>query len=157
MTSNPLAVEVLKEMTNKNFVDLLIFQRACPESIEWCREHGGTPEELFYACEHGEWLGWFIGNNLELLGYSYKEWASGLANAIEETLTPMDVSKKELVKLLREYADGKISYGACQAMAYSYGLTERLNFPRGHSYEPSIDSLRRDFPIFEKEVENEIH
>lgn len=131
----------LKQLTNKQFVDLLRAQNACINAIAWCEEHGGTPEELWNDCQHGEWLGWFIRKNLISLGYTEQEWATALSLAVVDTNPQASI-------ILRRYGQGQITYDDVIVQGYAYGIDKELNLAM-HEIKPDVNILKKSFPVFE--------
>lgn len=142
----------LSEMTHDQFMRLLKIQGACPDAVEWCSKHGGTPEEMWNDCTRGDWLGWFIRQNLVDLGYDLRDWASALSEAIKDG----DFSEKALSSTLKEYARGG-DIERAQLDGWIYGLTPDLNIPMGRwLFLAESDAVfKRHFPIFEKEIKHE--
>lgn len=136
----------LKQMNNHQFLTLLRRRGACPDAVRWVSEHGGTPEQIFRDCDRGDWIGWFIRENLTELGYTIQDWARALGAA----LTP---DHPELGRALKRYSRGEIFAGDLIQLGFPLGLSADLNFPTGRwtFMADTADVFRQHFPLFGKE------
>lgn len=142
-----LSEDVLRGMSNRDFVRMMKLQGACPEAVKWAEEHEGTPIELWKDCTRGDWLGWFVRQNLEALGYRLQDWASALSYSLETD----DFTDTALADALRGYAQGSTSLERAVVLGWPYGLTSDLNIPMGRwlFLSETADVFKKHFPIFE--------
>lgn len=139
----------LTNMTNEQFVRIMRAQGACEDAVAWAKVHGGTPQEMWRDCPRGDWLAWFIRQNLETLGYTLQDWAGALAEAVENG----DYTDNALASVLKSYARGMSPIEEAVVAGWPYGLTIDLNIPNGRwmFLSESVQVWRDRFPLFEEE------
>jgi hypothetical protein len=100
-------------MKNAAFVRKLKRIGACNEAVDWVKEHGGTSEECWSDCVHGDWMAWLTVKDAKKLHVSKRQLVSALADCAALSLKyfekkyPDDKRVRDCIKTCRKYAKGE--------------------------------------------------
>lgn len=130
-------------MTHKQFMRIIRKQGACPEGVEWCEKHGGTPEEMWRDCDQGDFIGWVIRQNLLAMGYTVEDWMRALGRAL------IAGGYRSLGRAMVAGDMRKV-----RELGFPLGLTDDLDFPSGEwlLLKETTDVFKSHFDPFREQT-----
>ena len=144
-------------MNNQKVIEKLNKMGACSDAVMWAKEHGGTSAELWRDCERGDWMGWYLGKSPKLR--KSKAFFYSLAEIIEVQAVPIyakfdkkEMALKNVVKTLRDYADGKATKKDLKTAAYAaaYAANAATNAAYAAYAAARTVALKQSADIFRK-------